>query len=288
MPLPCSHPLRVVEQVQPTARLLSNLHSLHPEVLRQHSIDPADYQDGLVFRSAVESIRGQFIATSTTGREGVVKEVLEDLRQTGAITAFKQTGGRSRYDFTVEVRRDPSYFVALEVKGGEGNSINISERPLWANEFGVWCHLDGAIVNQPAHGAHSIVNRLTNEMTRREKQVDVLFFKDALCGTPARPCPRYPGREDRIGRNVAPDIFLFPRQLVSRENPDPLLHSLSTLELPGLILQLFGVDPRRADLHLWEVRVCLLESPDGRLRRTVQVLHQGQIVDRSVSRPWRP
>jgi hypothetical protein len=208
MPLPCSHQKRVTDQVQPTVELLTELDMLHPDVLRQHSIEPVDYKSGLVFRSAVESIRGQFIASSTTGREGLVRDVLENLKQRGNIVDYEQVGSRSRHDFTVMILRNPDYFAAVEVKGGEGNSINISERPLWAKEFGVWCHLDGAIVNQPAHGAHSIINRLTNELVRRRKQVDVLFFKDLLCGTSTRPCPKYPGHEDKIGLRTAPDIFL--------------------------------------------------------------------------------
>lgn len=166
MVLPCKHEERVTEQVQPTIELLTNMDVLHPDVLLQHAIQPDDYKSGLVFRSAIESIRGGFISSSTTGREGLVRDVLENLRQRGCIPDYAQSSGRARYDFTVSLERDPDYFAALEVKGGEGNSINISERPLWAREFGVWCHLDGAIVNQPAHGAHSIINRLTNELVR--------------------------------------------------------------------------------------------------------------------------
>ena len=162
---------------------------LHPEVLEQHGIRPDDYKGGLVFRSAVESIRGSFIASSTPQREALVADVLENLQQHGAIHHYEQSGSQRRYDFTVQLERDPDVFAALEVKGGEGNSINISERPLWATEFGVWCHLNGAIVNQPAHGAHSVINRLGNELVRRRKLVDVLFFKDVLCGSTARPCP---------------------------------------------------------------------------------------------------
>jgi hypothetical protein len=190
MALPCKHEERVTKQVQPTIDLLNDMDTLHPDVLLQHAIQPTDYKSGLVFRSAIESIRGTFIASSTTGREGLVKDVLENLLQRDCIADYVQSGSGARHDFTVSIERDPDYFGALEVKGGEGNSINISERPLWAREFGVWCHLDGAIVNQPAHGAHSIINRLTNELVRRHKLVDVLFFKDLLCGTRTRPCPK--------------------------------------------------------------------------------------------------
>ncbi len=288
MILPCRHEKRVTGQVQPTIDLLTNMDALHPDVLRRHSIEPADYKSGLVFRSAVESIRGTFIASSTTGRERLVKDVLENLRQRKRIADYSQSSGSGRYDFTVSLERDPDFFAALEVKGGEGNSINISERPLWAKEFGVWCHLDGAIVNQPEHGAHSIINRLTNELVRRHKLVDVLFFKDILCGTPTRPCPKYPGREDKTGLTTAPDVFLFPQRIPSLDDPEPPLHTLDTLRLPRLILELFGVRVASWQKHVWQVHVSVVALPDGKLSRVVKVWHQGKTVDESTSRPWRP
>jgi len=286
--LPCKHEERITEQVQPTIDLFTNMDVWHPDLLLQHAIQPADYKSGLVFRSAIESIRGAFIASSTTGRQGLVRDVLENLLQRTYIADYEQTSSSKRYDFTIGIERDPDYFVALEVKGGEGNSINISERPLWAREFGVWCHLDGAIVNQPAHGAHSIINRLTNELVSRRKLVDVLFFKDILCGTRARPCPKYLGREDKMGLRTAPDVFLFPQRIPSLDDPEPPVHTLSTLRLPGLILELFGVQSTERDRHVWEVHVKVIELPNRRLQRVVQVRHQREVVGESTSRSWRP
>ena len=287
MILPCHHEERVVCQVQPAIDLLSNLDALHPEVLLQHSLVPGDYRRGLVFRSAIESIRGRFIASSVTGREGLVDDVLENLVQHKLVADYERTGTSSRYDFTVDLRRNPDYFAAIEVKGGEGNSINISERPLWAKEFAVWCHLDGAIVNQPSSGAHSIINRLTNELLRRRKVVDVLFFKDVLCGTPTRPCPKYPGREEQVGLEAAPDVFLLPRCTPTIDDPEPEVHSLDSLLLPSLVLELFGIPEKTRAEHVWEVHVRLVEAAAGRLRRVVTVRHRGQDVDTSTSRAWR-
>lgn len=285
--LPCKHEQRVTQQVQPTVDLLSNMHELHPDVLLQHEIQPADYKNGLVFRSAIESIRGTFIASSTTGREGLVNDVLENLSQRGKIKDFSRSSSSGRYDFSVALQRDPDYFAAVEVKGGEGNSINISDRPLWAKEFGVWCHLDGAIVNQPSHGAHSIINRLTNELVRRHKLVDVLFFKDVLCGTRARPCPKYPHGQDNIGLKTAPDVFLFPRRIPSLDDPEPPVHTLGELKLPVMILELFGVSEKEQAKHLWEVHVKVMQLPDHRAKRVIQVTHQGKTVDEATSRAWR-
>lgn len=285
--LPCMNEERVTKQVHPTINLLTNLDELHPEILQKHKIVPDDYKKGLVFRSAIESIRGKFIASSVTEREGLVNDILDNLLAKSMVADYKRTSAAYRYDFEIHVKRDPDHFIALEVKGGEGNSINISERPIWAKEFGVWCHLDGAIVNQPANGAHSIINRLTNELVRRKKLVDVLFFKDILCGTSARPCPKYPGKETTIGLNAAPDIFLFPKTIPSAKNPNPPIHSLKTLKLPKIILQLFHIGQSEMDDHLWKVNVEIVALPNNKMRRIIRVFHKDNIVDESISRSWR-
>lgn len=186
------------------------------------------------------------------------------------------------------VEPDGSYNAALEVKGGEGNTINIAERSKFVHEFAVWCHLDGAIVNQPAYGAHAILNRITNEMSVRSKQVDVVFFKDVLCGTRARPCPKYPGQEDSIGPGTAPDVFLFPNAIPTLQNPTPSVHSLDRLRLPKLLLDYFGIPPTNYHDHVWEVHIELVETRLGLLQRRMSVVHQGKEVDSGFGRPFTP
>lgn len=286
--LPCKHEGRLTKQVQPTIDLLSGMDQLHPEILRQHSIDPVDYHGGLVFRSAIESIRGTYIASQTTGRQALVNDILYNLISRNMIKDYKQSSSKQRYDFEVMIQSSPQYFSAIEVKGGEGNSINISERPLWAKEFAVWSHLDGAIVNQPTHGAHSVINRIANEMVRRGKHVDVLFFKDILCGTRARPCPKYRGQEDMIGLKSAPDVFLFPEKVPTMNSPKPPVHKLNSLRLPELVLDLFGVAKHDIKFHVWEVEIEIIQHASNMIRREVRIVHQGKIVDKSTSRPWKP
>ncbi len=278
-----------MQQVQPTIELLTHLDTWHPDILQARGIQPRDYHRSLVFRSAVESIRGSFIASSTAGREQLVAATLQALQERHAIADYRQSSRTGRYDFTVALERNPDYFAALEVKGGEGNSINISDRPLWAREFGLWCHLDGAIVNQPASGARAIVNRVTNELVRRQKLVDVVFFKDPLCGTPTRPCPKYPGQEISIATHAAPDIFLFPQRVPTLSDRQPPTHTLDTLRLPRALLQLFGSNEREQQQnHIWSVQVTLIALDDGRLRRKVQVMQRGEIVLTITPPAWRP
>lgn len=49
MVLPCKHEERVTKQVQPTIDLLTELDTLHPDVLLQHAIQPDDYKGGTGF-----------------------------------------------------------------------------------------------------------------------------------------------------------------------------------------------------------------------------------------------
>lgn len=290
--LPCINEKRVTDQVEPTKELLNKMDALHPEVLLQHGIQPIDYHGSLVFRSAIESIRGTFIASSRIGREGMVGDVLDNLARRKAIRDYKHTANSRRFDFEVALQVD--VYAAIEVKGGEGNSINISERPLWANEFGIWSHLDGAIVNQPAYGAGAVVNRIINESVKRGKGVDVVFFKDKLCGTSTRPCPKYPGRVDEVGILAAPDVFLFPqrRPVFSPDHPDkhdpePPVHTLNTLKLPRLILDLFEVAESDRAKHVWEVHVRVEGLEGARRCHHVNIRHQGEVVRESRSRSWR-
>jgi hypothetical protein len=279
MLLPCSHDVKTTAQVDPTIGLLRQLDSQHPDVLKAHGIEPGDYHSKLVFRSAVESIRGTYIASSLTQRQGLVAGVLEDMRQNGLIIDYKPQGARQRFDFQVQVTRQPKETAAVEVKGGEGNSINISERPLWATEFLLWCHLDGAIVNQPYHGAEAIIfNRVAAEMVKRQKHVDAVLFKDASCNTALRPCPKYHGEIPPTELGVAPDIFLLPRWVPTEENPHPPMHDINTTLLPAKILVAHGVSPEQFEDHIWSVDISLVRDKKGRMKRAVQVFHKGRLL----------
>ncbi len=264
--------------------LLRNLDSLHPEVLQQHGIVPSDYNGGLVFRSAIESIRGTFIASSTSGRQGLVENVIEKLKQQSRIEDYRVTSSGSRCDFEVLV--EPGYYGAIEVKGGEGNSIGISDRRLSTREFCIWSHLDGAIKNQPGEGAGKVLGRVANDMVIRRKLVDVVFFRDILCGTPLRPCPKYPGRETTIGLQTAPDVFLLPQSIPTLENPEPPVNTLDTVKLPKLILSSFGIPESEHHLHVWEVHIRMIDLGENKCKRHTQIVHRGQVVSENTSKAW--
>lgn len=283
--LPCTTSQDTSRQIKAAMELLRNLHTLHPEILIEHGITPELYLDGLVFKSAVESIRGTFSASSQKGREAFVNSVLLAMKSRLMIEEFQHTSAVERCDFRVQITAD--YMAGIEVKGGEGNSIQISVRPDEAQEFAIWSHLDGSLQHPPSAGAHKVIGRILNQMRAEKKQVDVLFIRDRLCNTTFRPCPKYfKGEYAESPLGVAPDIFLFPSTVSSATN------TFDSLRLPRLMLELFGVPESRWSDHIWEVRYGFANSPPDQLELlpaqaitdTVTIWHKGLQVDRFKSK----
>lgn len=291
--LPCSHPESIVEQIQPTIDLLQTLDTRYPDVLLENRVNPSDYHRSLVFRSAVESIRGEYAARATTRRQGVIGDVLEALRARGLIAGYIPQSAATQCDFEVRISEEPLRTCGIEVKGGEGNSIKISERPYLAQEFYIWSHLDGAIKNQPSDGVGSIVfGRLISEITQRRKQVDALFIKDALCGSATRPCPKHLRRPPHPELGVAPDVFLFPRRIPSSPNDEePPIHDQRTLLLPFLILHAFAIPPEEIEQHIWRVHIQVFQEKRAKgpvARRRVWIEHLGQNLVEHVTTMKKP
>ncbi len=213
----------------------------------------------------------------------MVGDVLGRLKDRGMIQDVQFLGQSRRHDFTVVMEPNRARMAAIEVKGGEGNSVNISERPIWADEFLVWCHLDGAVINQPAHGAGAIVfGRLSAEVVLRHKRVDALVIKDLLCGTPARPCPKYVN-SSAMGLDTAPDIFLFPRRIPFLDDPSPPPHDATTLKLPFQILSLFGVPESEYEKHVWNVHIRVFTDNKGKKKRETSVYRMGKLLGKRVA-----
>ena len=169
--------------------------------------------------------------------------------------------------------------VLLYLKNGE-ELTSISAR-------NVDVTLDSALVQKALNGEalYAIIfNRITSELVKRNKRVDALIIRDALCGTLLRPCPKY-ARTIDLDR-IAPDIFLFPQRVPNLDDPKPPVHSLDTLRLPRVILDLFGVRPRDYSKHLWEVYVEVFVKTTRRGERTARrttVYHKGKKLEERES-----
>lgn len=272
--LPCQNSEQIVEQVQPTIDLLVGLNERHPDVLRQAGVDPVHYHASNVFRSAIETIRGSQAAGQTTPREQFVGAILMAMKAAGHLADAHKTPPGVRWDFTAELESRPRRSVAIEVKGGEGNSLNLSNRPPHAAEFVIWCHLDGSIFHRPARGARAILGRIVSDIIKAPKQIDALIIRDRLCGTDARPCPKY---EDANYPpfGPAPDIFLFPSAVpIFGRDLHPPVHTEATCVFPFRLLDFFGVSVEDRPLHVHTVDIRLFLDGDKPMREVI-VSQQG-------------
>ncbi|MEW6668069.1 MAG: hypothetical protein AB1512_22890 [Thermodesulfobacteriota bacterium] len=284
--LPCRHDGAIVAQVEPTQRLLEHLDAEAPDLLHRHGVVPQDYRGSEVFRTAIESIRGHYAASMTTPRQEFVRRILELLAGKRLISEWQPAHKIERWDFEVEISSSPKRTSTIEVKGGEGNSLNISERSPYTQEFVVWCHLDGAIKNEPSRSVHSIISRLVADTLKRKKHIDALIVRDRLCGSRLRPCPKYGSSADYPQEGPAPDVFLFPAQVPDvLKNPKPSIHNEASCGLPFRILDAFGVRKRDRAKHLWEVHISY-EAETGRgehqVRRRVRIVHKGVALHDSI------
>lgn len=280
--VPCENSPEIAGQVEPTVDLLVHLDETHPDVLESAGISPAHYHAGHVFRSAVETIRGQQAARQKSPRELFVAGILTRMREAHHIVSFEHTRPGVRWDFDLVLDKSPERRAAIEVKGGEGNSLNISNRPPGVAEFLIWCHIDGSIKNSPSAGVRSIVSRIVADIVKAPKQIDALIVRDRLCGTSARPCPKYTGQEPpHLG--PAPDIFLFPAGVpLFGGNEHPPVNTSASCVLPFRLLDLFGVPNDQRDSHVHSVDIRLFYR-DGRPMREVAVSQEGVEQFRNVA-----
>ena len=75
-----------------------------------------------------------------------------------------------------------------------------------------------------------------------------------------------------------PDVFLFPQRIPQESDPEPPVHTLDTLKLPRLVLELFGVPREQEEAHLWQVHVSFRRASEERVTREVRIFHRGESV----------
>ena len=249
--------------------MLMTLDEKYPEVLMKSGVDPRHYHGSNVFRSAIETIRGSQAAGQTAPRERFVGAILAAMKEQGLLANAEKTPIGVRWDFTAELETNPRRRVAVEVKGGEGNSLNLSNRPPDAQEFVIWCHLDGSIIHRPARGAQAIIGRIVSDIIKAPKQIDALIIRDRLCGTDARPCPKYEGRPyPALG--PAPDVFLFPSAVpIFGRDLHPPVHTESTCVFPFRLLDFFGVSVEERPLHVHTVDIRLYLEGERPMREVI-------------------
>jgi hypothetical protein len=237
-----------------------------------------------LFRSAVERLRGQQVASMAEKRD-FIAGILDSLRDRGLIAEWKSSGAGDRHDY--EMKLLDGTIVAIEAKGClDGNNTNIFERPPHADEFLIWslCQNTGA---DPRHNVWSgIHTRLSAEIIHRKQRVDGLIVWDMLCGTIGRPCPKLAGGDARatfVGglRLPPPCLYLFPRSIPDpRNNSNPRCWELSEVKSLAMLHDAFHGDLE----DVVEVHISA-DVEDATVRRVTRLVRNGTEIYKSEPAP---
>lgn len=228
---PCEKNPELKQRIEEFAEILKT----KAHLLANYGLSESDFYNSGLFRGSIERVRGQFSATMREKRE-FVRRVLSYMEDNKFIKSFESSGGRNRYDYTVDL---PSGKTAvIELKGGlDGNNTNIFERPAHANELIVWSvstNQGGDPRRNVWSGLHT---RLSAEMISNNKRVDGLIVWDWVCGTLGRKCPKL--AVDSFRKTVIaqfelppPCIYLLPATIPEvGNNPTPTAQTLSSVEI---------------------------------------------------------
>jgi len=261
-------PCRNTDITGKLSELMQLIQSPPPDALKTHGLAREEYE--ILLPSAIASLTGRARACAQKPREAFARNLLHrlrDIRELEDIEDMTHQAGR-RFDF--RVRTTGKRVVVIEVKGGEGNSVTLGDRPPGCDEFVVWCHLTGSLQKQPAVQARAIVGRLVKVMvneSEQSKRYDVLVIWDSLCGSEVRRCPD-------SDQKVLPCFFLFPQQQPTISTLYPVVHTLETTDFPQMILRSLKVPSERWKMHTWQVEVELVR-PKADWKRRVTFRHLG-------------
>ncbi len=237
-----------------------------------------EFHESGIFRAAVERLRGTQAAATAVKRR-FMADVLDHLRQTGAVAEWRFCGSGERYDY--EILTGDGRVSMVETKGClDGNNTNIFQRPAQADEFVIWslCQNPGADPRRNAwSGLHT---RLGAEVIHRRERVDAVVVWDMLCGTPGRPCPKVeadPSRRTQIGKGRSappPCIYLMPRSIPDpRNNPSPPCATVEDVSLVRALLLGFRGDASDVVEVQIETRV-----KDATVQRKTRFLREGREI----------
>jgi len=274
--IPCQQREDWAQQVQAYAEALKAA----AHTIGSHGLDANAFSESGLFSSAIERLRGQR-AASTSTKYAFIATILEYLKASKLIADYRYVGSNERYDY--EVVFSDGRICCIEAKGClDGNNTNIFQRPQNADEFIIWslCQNPGS---DPRHNAWSgIHTRLSAEIVARGERVDGLVIWDMLCGTPARPCPKLVADATRQtpinGKHIPPPcIYTFPRTIPdARNNPSPRPWALADVRILDTLATAFQALPVEITQVGIEVRM-----QDANIQRRTIFTTNGAVVEES-------
>jgi len=240
------------ETIDEIKAFLLDLDERHPEIFDEETFTVADYQREL--KPAIFSLGGELRQQHGASNEDTVQEVfLEPAQENGYLT-YRDQRGAERIDFKGRLTQTDEIF-ALDVKGGEGQSIGHLLVPSNTDTLVLWSERNARNTKSPGSRLNEVINRAVRWGFNQDEDVTAMVNRDEPAGA----------RTDD-GR-VIPDVIVFPEYFPTPTEPDPPLQNLDDLHfLEVLYDTLIGEDDLYSETvqkHLWFHELRLQEKSGG-------------------------
>lgn len=215
--------------------LIRNLAQEHPGIFKDHNISAEDYSRNL--DTAIHSLDGSIKAKRGMDNEDIVREVFLEPAQDIGLLNFTDQRGSERIDFKGTLNTGDNF--AMDVKGGEGQSIGHLLVPSNTNILSLWSERNSRNTKSPASRLNEVINRAVRWSFNQSEDLSLMVVRDEPAGA----------RTDE--GQVIPDIILFPEEFPSPDNPTPAMPDVDDLEFAQII---FKTLTGNGDLHSDELQ----------------------------------
>ncbi|WP_244510195.1 hypothetical protein [Natronobacterium texcoconense] len=247
--------------------LIKSLGNEHPEVFEGWDIDAGDYQREL--KDAVFSLGGTFRQSHGADNEDIVREVFLEPAEEQGYLSFTDQRGSERIDFKGRLK-DTGKMFAMDVKGGEGQSIGHLLVPTNTDTLMLWSERNARNTKSPASRLNEVINRAVRWGLNQEEDPQYMIIRDPPAGA-----------RTENGR-VIPDVVVFPNEYPSSDNPDPELPSLDEIHFAEI---LFKITTDVGDLqdeqclkHIWWHEMQYDERDGGKIDKNIYNAYDNSIT----------
>lgn len=246
--------------------VIKTLGNEHPEVFKDRSISAGDYQREL--KDAIFSLGGTFRQSHGADNEDLVREVFLEPAEEQEYLTFTDQRGSERIDFKGQVK-DTEEVFAMDVKGGEGQSIGHLLVPTNTDILMLWSERNARNTKSPASRLNEVINRAVRWGLNQDEDPQYMIIRDPPAGA-----------RTENGR-VIPDVVVFPEEYPSPANPNPEMPALGDLHFAEI---LFDVTTGVADLeqeqcmkHVWWHEMDYDERDGGKIDKEIYNAYDEEI-----------
>jgi hypothetical protein len=246
------------ETIAEIKTLIQSLGNEHPEIFDDYEIDAGDYQREL--KDAIFSLGGTFRQSHGAENEDIVRDIFLTPAEEAGHLRFTDQRGSERIDFKGELT-DSGQAFAMDVKGGEGQSIGHLLVPDNTDLLILWSERNARNTKSPASRLNEVINRAVRWGLNQAEDPQFMIIRDPPAGART---------ED--GR-VIPDVVIFPSEYPSPANPAPGMPSISDIDFIDILFEVTAgietVPSEKAKKHIWWHELEYRDDGNGQIHKHI-------------------